>query len=355
MRMKRQVVAIMAAALAGCSTTTPTVAPATTALAPAEPMMTTMVEATLRKHSVPGVQIVELAACKPVSALEAGLAVVEDGVPVTRDTLFEAASLSKPVFAFLVMKLVDEGVVDLDRSLLEDGFQFSRITDQERYALLTPRLLLSHRSGLPNWGADPLGPEANAPLEFEGVTGEFGYSGEGFQLLQAYVEWKTGKSLPQLFEAALGDMMPHSQFAGPLSEYAIASRGYDGEESRAIGALPGNGLAAASLLTTAHDYARFVSAVCSGAGLSEAAHKQMLSVQSEWYDTKDEIPTARLLGWSEMAVGGERFIVHGGNNGEYRALAGFDPESGEGIVIMTNGSSGHYLIEELVGLMNTSR
>ncbi|WP_265569880.1 serine hydrolase domain-containing protein [Sphingomicrobium nitratireducens] len=352
--------AMMVAALAvtGCaprpmaSVGDAVVAPA--GLADVDPARRAAVEALLEKHGVPGLQLVDLEACRPVAALEAGTAIVENATPVARDTLFEAASLSKTVFAYLVMTLVDDGVIDLDRPLATDGFAYPRIVDQQSYAKLTPRLLLSHRSGLPNWAGNPLTAGAAPPIEFEEPVGTYVYSGEGIQLLQAYVEWKTGRTLPDLFGALLGADMPHSQFAGPVPPGARASRGYGNGSSRPLMQVEGNGVAAASLLTTAEDFSHFVSRVCRGEGLSTAAHAEMLSVQSDWYEDVG-LPTARLIGWSTVRLGGRDLVAHTGNNGQYRSLAMFDPQTGDGMVVTTNGENGTDLILDLLGLGESAR
>src|SRR5205823_3170598 len=75
--------------------------------------------------------------------------------PVRDDTLFPAASLSKPVFAYLTLRLVDRGVLDLDKPLYE-YLPNQRIEQDERYKQITARMILSHTSGLPNWGGTPL-------------------------------------------------------------------------------------------------------------------------------------------------------------------------------------------------------
>jgi CubicO group peptidase (beta-lactamase class C family) len=111
----------------------------------------------------------------------------ETGAPVTGETVFEAASLSKPVFAYAVMRLVERGEFDLDEPLAEI-LPYERLEHEERYLRITPRMVLTHSTGLPNWGEGRLG------LAFD--PGErFSYSGEGFVYLQKAVETITGKPL----------------------------------------------------------------------------------------------------------------------------------------------------------------
>jgi CubicO group peptidase (beta-lactamase class C family) len=109
------------------------------------------------------------------------------------ETIFEAASLSKPVFAYLVLRLVDRGELDLDRPLAE-LLEYPRAAGDPRYRRITGRMVLSHGSGFPNWGGERL------TLAFDPGTA-YGYSGEGFVYLQKVVEHITGRSLEQLARA----------------------------------------------------------------------------------------------------------------------------------------------------------
>ena len=110
--------------------------------------------------------------------------------PLDAGTIFEAASLSKPVFAYLVLRLADRGEFDLDRPLSE-MLEYPRLAHDERYKRITGRIVLSHGTGLPNWGGEKL------TLQFDPGTA-YGYSGEGFVFLQKAIERVTGRSLEEL-------------------------------------------------------------------------------------------------------------------------------------------------------------
>src|SRR5215210_7961178 len=102
-----------------------------------------------------------------------GDAIEESAQPVSDETVFEAASLGKPLFAYAVLRLVDAGVLDLDRPLYD--YLPSPEADTPRMRRVTARHVLTHTSGLPNWRhtAGPLAPETEP-----GET--YAYSGEGF-------------------------------------------------------------------------------------------------------------------------------------------------------------------------------
>ena len=112
--------------------------------------------------------------------------------PVTDDTVFEAASMTKPVCAYIVLRLVDRGVLKLDTPLYT-YLPYDDIAYDDRYKLITARMVLTHRSGFPNWRSGKL------DIKFTPGT-EFSYSGEGFVYLGKVVERLTGKKLVQLCE-----------------------------------------------------------------------------------------------------------------------------------------------------------
>ena len=308
----------------------------------------------LGAFDVPGLAMATLTGCEvDDEVVVAGSASLEPDIPVTPETAFEAASLSKPVFAWLVVALADEGVVDLDRPLAET-FDYTRLPDKAAYAQLTPRVILTHRTGLPNWVDEQTDFfERTAPVPFQTPPGAaYSYSGEAFQLLQAYVEDATGRTLQDLFRERLGRVMPRSTFTRPLPDGVAPSRGYGAASDPATGRDMDNvgdrGAASYSLATTAGDYAAFLSHVCRGEGLSPGAHAEMLRPQSPVPDGEAPFPTSYGLGWTVSDLGAETFVGHGGNNGAYKAFAGFMRESGDGLVVLTNGERGQDLIDVIL-------
>lgn len=109
---------------------------------------------------------------------------------VDNDTVFEAASTSKPVFAYAVMKLVEKGVIDLDTPLTH--YTSERfLKGDPRLDLVTARHVLSHTSGFPNW-------RSAEGLRLDFTPGEkWSYSGEGYSYLQSVVTHLTGHVNPK--------------------------------------------------------------------------------------------------------------------------------------------------------------
>jgi CubicO group peptidase (beta-lactamase class C family) len=202
--------------------------------------------------------------------------------PVDNATVNRAASLSKPILAYLVMKLLDEGVLELDKPLcdylerpLHEYAMYADLEGDERYKKLTARLLLSHSGGFPNWR---LSNPPNRRLGFKFEPGErFGYSGEGYRLIQFVLEKVTGKDLYQLAREKVFEPL------GMKQSSFLWERRFDDNFALEMGQLgplvfktreSSNG--AASVLTNAGDYAKFLLAVMSGQGLEPETHKTML-------------------------------------------------------------------------------
>jgi CubicO group peptidase (beta-lactamase class C family) len=253
------------------------------------------------------------------------------------ETVFEAASLSKPVFAYLVLRLVDRGRFDLDRPLAE-MLEYPRAAGDPRYRRITGRMVLSHGTGFPNWGSERL------TLAFDPGTA-YGYSGEGFVYLQKVVEHVTGRSLEQLaraevfeplgmnrssyvwqdrFEGHAAEAMDWLWRVAPVSRYTDASAAY-------------------TLLTTAPDYARFVAAVLTGRGLTPETWKAYLT------PVRESSPGLGVgLGIRVEDGPRGRLFYHSGNNGRrFTCYMTGDLALGRGLVYFTGAPNGTSLVEAL--------
>ena len=205
--------------------------------------------------------------------------------PLTPATAMYGASFSKAVFAYLVMQLVQEGQLDLDRPLaaylprpLPEYAAYQDLAGDERWRRLTARMALNHTTGLPNWRW--LEPDEKLRFKFE-PGGRYAYSGEGINLLQLVVETLAGQSLTTLSQARVFGplkMTRTSYVWQPIFEanYAL---GYD-EQGQALKkrrrTKPG---AAGSLETTPADYAAFLVAIMRGQGLRPAARRELTRPQ----------------------------------------------------------------------------
>ena len=190
--------------------------------------------------------------------------------------------------------------------------------------------ILTHSSGLPNWRY--LTDEGK--LAFISDPGEkWEYSGEGFEWLRRAVEAKTGRSLEALakelvFEPA--GMTSTSYLYPDKEEYRLAHR-YD-ENGRAHKTTPHNSAnAAANLITTAGDYGRFLAYIYAGAGLREPLKQHMITPQ-----IKQSAKMDFGLGWSILNLEDGIVLQHSGSDPGVRSLALLWPQTGDGIVLMSN-------------------
>jgi CubicO group peptidase (beta-lactamase class C family) len=273
-----------------------------------------------------------------------GVRSVETGEPVDANTVFEAASLSKPVFAYAVLQLVDQGVIDLDTPISE-YYDYEDIAHDERHRLITPRMALTHSTGFPNWRPR----EGRLTIDFEPGS-EFSYSGEGFGYLQRSVMHITGEPLQELMERLVLEplgMTSSSYIWDDRFEANLAlPHSADGEllEKRKPG--PGQGHAAATLHTTATDFARFMIAALHGSLLNDGTAAAMLSPQIE---VDSGVTWGLGIGLQDNESG--RAFWHWGDNMGYKAYTLTYPERGVGVIWFDNSEDGHSITEVLLAEM----
>lgn len=263
---------------------------------------------------------------------------------VDTTTVFEAASLSKPVFAYAFLQLVDEGVMELDRPIA-DNYEYESIAHDERGGSITPRMVLTHSPGFPNWR--PRGGQLT--INFEPGS-EFSYSGEGFVYLQMAVMDVTGEPLDELVRRLVFDPldMPNSSYLWQDSyeERIALPHGSDDQPRRKNRPRPGQGNAAASLHTTAPDFGRFLTAVMNGTRLSDSTASAMLSPQ---IDVDSNVTWGLGIGLQDNELG--RGFWHWGDNTGYKAYTLSYPTHGLGAVWFTNSENGHLILDGMLSLL----
>ena len=263
----------------------------------------------------------------------------EDGI--NENTMFEAASLSKPVTAYTVLRLVEKGIMDLDTPLA-DYYPYEKLAGDDRYKKLTARIVLTHTTGLPNWGT-----------RFLREPGErYGYSGEGFLYLGRTAEKLTGLTLHQLAKREVFDPlgMDHTSYVWNESYNLNGASGHDRHgfpnPKRKI-TEPNGG---ASLLSTARDYAVFVAAILNGKGLSQSTIEDMITAHVKAEDRGPKEIQEKISwgwGWGVMPSETGTAFWHWGNNGDLRGYVVAYPDRSEGVVFFAN-SENLFAISEAV-------
>jgi CubicO group peptidase (beta-lactamase class C family) len=299
-----------------------------------------VVPALMDSGGVPGLSMAIVNDSAIVWSRGFGVRSVETGEPVDANTVFEAASLSKPVFAYAVLQLVDQGLIDLDTPIAE-YYDYEDIAYDERHTLITPRMVLTHSTGFPNWR--PSG--GRLTIDFEPGS-QFSYSGEGFGYLQRAVMQITGEPLQELAQRLVFQplgMTSSSYIWDDRFEANLALPHADGEVLPKRKPGRGQGHAAATLHTTATDYAHFLIAVMNGTLLSDSMAAAMLTPQIE---VDSGVSWGLGIGLQDDEAG--RAFWHWGDNTGYKAYTLAYPDRGVGIIWFTNGESGHSILEALL-------
>jgi CubicO group peptidase (beta-lactamase class C family) len=325
--------------------TTPTEAPV--------PQLERDIPELMKKDGVPGLAIAVIRGGKTTWVHGFGLKEAKTNQPVKENTVFEAASLSKPVFTYGVLKLVEQGKLGLDVPLttyLPKPF----VAGDERLAKITARIVLSHRTGFPNWPNDD-----GVSIYF--TPGErFSYSGEGYIYLQRVVEQITAKPLNDYMREAvftpLG--MTSSSYVWRPDFDALTATGHDSDGKPTELAKPTEALAASTLNTTAKDYALFVEAVLNGKGLKSATLREMetpeIALDPECRICIKHEPKQLSknlfwgLGWGIERKDGTDVLWHWGDNGSFKAFVMADPKTKSGVVMFANSENGLQVAKPVV-------
>ncbi len=291
---------------------------------------------------IPGLSVAVIRGDSMIWSGALGVRDRQAGGPVDHDTVFEAASLSKTLFAYVVLRLADRGLIDLDAPLV--GYApYPRLAGDPRHRRVTARMCLSHTSGLPNWGTRFLAEPGS----------RFTYSGEGIRFLRKTAEAITGLTLEELARQEVFDPlgMAHSSYLWQDGFETNHASGHDSRGRPQSRRLCPDGSAAASLHTTARDYARFLQACLVGEGLSADMAANMMQMQTR-IDLAASPEVREHLGWSlgwGLMDGDQGPVIwQWGDNGDTVAMAIGCPERRCGLVYFANSATGMSVAHEVV-------
>ena len=309
----------------------------------------------MEKAMIPGLSIAVIRNGSLLWTKGFGVKSRETGSPVTGKTIFEAASFSKPVFAYAVMRLVEREVLDLEKplmeyvsdELIEKNFLRGKIED-DRFRKITARMVLSHTPGFPNW-------RRGRPLSIDFEPGEkFSYSGEGFGFLQKVMEEISGMTLIEFMQTEVFDPleMGSSSYVWREDYDDRTSSPHDMMGKAGNKRKPKRAHAAATLHTTAADYAKFIMAIMNRTGLQSSTADAMLTPQVvvEPKETQD-VTWGLGIGLEETPHG--RAYWHWGDNMTFRCFFIAFPAQKTGVVYFTNSFFGlsvrRQIVEQAIG------
>jgi CubicO group peptidase (beta-lactamase class C family) len=247
---------------------------------------TAFAQKTLAAEHVTGAQLAVIRKGRVVWSSAFGLRRREPELPMQTSTNTWAASITKSVFATYVMQLVERGEFDLDTPVAQqlekpldtyDPYKesASELVKDPNWPLVTPRMLLSHSSGLANFAFI----EANKKMRLHFKPGtQFLYSGEGVNLVQFVVEQKMRKPLDQILQEALfgplgmtqTGLIYRKEFAANVADRYDLNEKFRSQTKR----FPARG--AGSMSTSVDDLAKFTVALLNGKLLKKATEKEML-------------------------------------------------------------------------------
>ncbi|ABF39617.1 beta-lactamase [Candidatus Koribacter versatilis Ellin345] len=321
----------------------------------------------MKAAEVPGLGVAVIDDGKVVYLKGYGFRDVEKKLPYTPDTVAYAASFTKSAFAYMVLQLVDERSLDLDRPVygylpkpLLEYDDYKDLAGDERWKKITARMLLSHTSGLPNLRR--FEDDQKVHIHFEPGS-RYAYSGEGLKLLQLVIETIAKQPLQQLMEKRVFEPfgMTRTSMVWNAEFEDNFANGYD-ENGRNLGPDRRKSAGAAgSMVTTIRDFSRFLQLVMHGDRLSPKMHSEMLKAQVRIH-AQHEFPTfenkathandaIRLsygLGWGlYWSPYGEAFFKEGHDDGWRNYTVAFS-DSGKGMIIMTNSGNGEGIFKELL-------
>jgi len=264
--------------------------------------------------------------------------------PATIETLYNVASLTKPVSAEVAMRLAAGGRISLDEPMSAYWVD-PDAADDPRSARLTPRLVMSHRSGLPNWR-----PAGGGKLSFVNEPGEtFGYSGEGFEWLARFIEAKTGEPFEDLAQSLVFEpsgMRETAYTRRPWIEGSLAVP-YDADLNVLAPQVADHYFASDDLISTPRDYARFVVGMLQKRGVTPDLYlerEKLQTVRRTQTCLGDEPGCAAEdgfgLGWETFLIGGRRFLMHTGMDDGTFTFVYLEPKTGTGLVMFTNSTNG---------------
>lgn len=262
---------------------------------------------------------------------------LEANKPAPINTIWNVASMTKPITAIVVLKLINGGKWDLDEPIYK-YYTDPDIADDPRAKLLTTRIILSHQTGFSNWRGNSK--DRKLSFEFEPGT-KYQYSGEGYEYLRKAIEKKLKKSLEQLASELIfkplkmedtkyiwDKKVDSTRFAKWHNEKGAL---YETEKNTTANA-------ADNLLTTVADYSKFLTHIMNGAGLSDQLFNQMIAAQVRINDYKH----FGLGWWIDENINDHKdfALVHGGDDIGVHTIAFIVPKTKQALLIFTNSDNG---------------
>jgi serine-type D-Ala-D-Ala carboxypeptidase/endopeptidase len=332
------------------------------------------IQSLMKLANVQGMAVTVFNNNEPIYKKTFGYKRIDTKEPIKNNTNIYGASLSKPVFAVMVLKLVEEGVLDLDKPL-QDYLpkpiyeyahvkkwhdDYSSLKNDSLYKKITARMCLDHTSGFANWRWYE--PDQKLRVNFPPGS-RYSYSGEGMVYLQVVLEHMLGKSLDELMQekifAPLGMTMSSYTWQPRFEkDYCVGHKSngdlYEKDKDN-------DARSASTLETTLDDYTTFTTAVLKGKLLQSATTKEMFTPQIKIRSvqqfgplglkdstTNEAIGLSYGLGWVLLQSPYGTGAFKEGHGDGFQHYSILYPKQGIGIIIMTNSDNGESIFKALL-------
>ena len=327
----------------------------------------------MKRANVSGVAISVFNENKPIFSKTYGLANVQKNSPLQPSSIMYGASFAKTVFAYTAMQFAQEGVIDLDKPLVEyldkplpdyeiEGMErgYQDLKNDKRTKKITARMCLSHTTGFPNWRW--FEPGKKLKIKFDPGT-RYSYSGEGIYLLQFVIEQVTGKDYETISKERVfipfGMTNTSQVWQSRFDDNICYGHNGKGEPYELMKRKEAN--AGGSMSTTLEDFTKFYTALINSKGLTKKSFTEMTSEQIRIKSNRQFGPWAKVdgkdndniqLGYG-LGVGvfktpyGSAFFKEGHDEGWGHYSICF-PDKKIAVIIMTNNDNGESIFKELL-------
>ena len=279
------------------------------------------------------------------------------GVAANTTTLYNIASMSKPISAEVLLRLASKGRLSLDEPMYK-YWTDPDLAEDPRAKLLTPRLALDHQTGFSNWRR-----ETNGKLAFMRDPGKaFGYSGEGYQYVARFAEKKTAEPFEKLAQTLIFDPahMTNTAYTRRTWMDGKIAKPSDKNGQWLKPVIATQFVAADLVYTTPTQYANFVKSLMRGEGETPSIRKLRESVLT---DRKAEMCVGKMAqacpdevgfgpGWEVIKTHSKVYLMHTGIDEGVFTLGFFDPGSRAGVILFTNSTNGPRVILPILKMLN---
>lgn len=287
------------------------------------------VRAFMDYHRIPGLSLAILKGGEIVYGKGFGVKSLASREPVSNATVFEVASMTKPMFAFAVCRLAERGIIDLDTPLWK-YLPYADIAHDDRYKKITARMVLCHRTGFPNWR------DGQLKIHFEPGTQQR-YSGEAYGYLAKVGSHLIGKDISTVMsEEVFSPFGIENTFLtwDENADDSLVAMPHDRNNTPIMKSRWSHVWVAGCLHVNARNFAKFLQAVINEQGLSDDAYAEMLRPQAAISkDSKDQnFGLGFVVGESEFG----KHYRHGGHNVGFTSAFEIYPDRKFGYVFMVN-------------------